>query len=741
MTKIKFILIFLLASLTMRAEEVLKTPSKSTPTFFAIVVDEQTYLNTDGAVDVYKESVENDGLGTYILVNDWKNPQQVKDAIVKLYKEFKTLEGVVFIGDIPIPMISDAKHLTSSDKLDRSTYGSLKRNSVPSDRFYDDFDLKFRYLNPDKRNSLYHYYSLLPDSPQKIEREIYSARIKPSEGGVSKYEKIKNYLLKVAELKKVKNPLDNALVFTGYGYHSESITSWSDEQLSLKEEFPQLFKPGGKLKKLNHTMNNYSVKDMLLRELQEKDLDLAIFHAHGDEDVQYLNKDAAFSKTQDQIEAVKKSLRNKVRESIYAGNSAEKAIDELSKKYDAPKEWFEGTFDHTQIVKDSADEYSKNIYIKDIRKIAPQPKFIIFDQCYNGAFHEDKYIAGEYIFGNGNSVAGIGNSTTVLQDQWSGEFIGLLSYGVRFGVLHKKNNMLESHLIGDPTFHFESVSDLNVNNLITLNTNNVEFWQKMLSSNSIPLRNLAIFMLYKNYGNTYEKDLQNYYLNEESVVIRFHSLKYLAEINSTIFEELLKISINDPFEYIRRISAVWMGKVGREEYIPLMAKQLISDESERVIFNLRRSIVLIDPEAAYHQVSKEIDNIPVLAQKNDLKDHYKKIMLNSNKWLNEELLANIKDDTAKPRKKVKEAVNFRIYNFIQAVPELVDLAKSNKEESVTRVAILDALGYYGFAHNREIIISGCDEIIKDSKTPKSVKQEALKTKNRILAGLNNPLTS
>ncbi|MCG8309182.1 MAG: hypothetical protein MI975_17450 [Cytophagales bacterium] len=73
-----------------------------------------------------------------------------------------------------------------------------QRSSVPSDRFYDDFDLRFDYLKQDSINQNYYYYSLRADSPQRLQPEIYTGRIKPFENS-DKYTELKIYLRKVVD--------------------------------------------------------------------------------------------------------------------------------------------------------------------------------------------------------------------------------------------------------------------------------------------------------------------------------------------------------------------------------------------------------------------------------------------------------------------------------------------------------------------------------------------------------------
>ena len=79
----------------------------------------------------------------------------------------------------------------------------------------------------------------------------------------------------------------------------------------------------------------------------------------------------------------------------------------------------------------SLERLKTGIVLEDLKELKTNPRFVMFDACYNGSFHEDGYIARYYIFNDGNTVVTQGNSRNVLQDRWTIEMIGLLSQGVR----------------------------------------------------------------------------------------------------------------------------------------------------------------------------------------------------------------------------------------------------------------------------------------------------------------------
>ncbi|MDD5346697.1 MAG: hypothetical protein PHW30_09180, partial [Proteiniphilum sp.] len=85
---------------------------------FAIVVDSAVLANCSSSIDQYRSSVEADGLATHLIVDKWSLPDSIRIRLQQLYLHDQ-LEGAVFIGDIPVPMIRDAQHLTTAFKMDQ----------------------------------------------------------------------------------------------------------------------------------------------------------------------------------------------------------------------------------------------------------------------------------------------------------------------------------------------------------------------------------------------------------------------------------------------------------------------------------------------------------------------------------------------------------------------------------------------------------------------------------------------
>jgi len=158
---------------------------------FAIVIDPKSLGEARAEVEAYAKAVEQvNDLKTFIVEDRWGVPDSIRACLMQMHSEKQNpICGAVFIGDIPVAMVRDGQHLTSAFRMDQRR--ERKESSVPSDRFYDDFSLKFRYLDRDSDEALF-YYSLTPQSAQRITPSIFSGRIRPTDaGGTSRYEKLR----------------------------------------------------------------------------------------------------------------------------------------------------------------------------------------------------------------------------------------------------------------------------------------------------------------------------------------------------------------------------------------------------------------------------------------------------------------------------------------------------------------------------------------------------------------------
>lgn len=717
-----------LSALQLKAQRIEKPANGNTATTFAIVVDKATLQKTRKEIEAYKSALERQGLGTYIVSHSWTKPEEIKTILEKFYHQEPKLEGAVFIGEVPIAMVMDAQRLTSAYKFDQARFGL--RAAVPSDRFYDDLGLKFNFIKQDSVKKNQFYYSLSPSSIMKVNVDFYTARIKPPlVKGKDKYEMLKAYLNKVVAVKTEQNRLNTLMVYSGMGYASESQTAWASEQVAYREQLPELFKAGSSAKFVNSRMQG-DLKQKLLTEVQRPDLDLAIFHQHGDSDAQVISGYPNVSFPQPSIDNVRRYLRNKIQMANHKKQDVAANKKRFEQTLGVPMAWMDDALTDSVVKADSLFEANGNIVMEEIDKIKPNARMLILDNCYNGSFHKDDYMSGHYVFGAGKTVLAMGNSINVLQDVWVAEMLGLLQHGVRAGNWFKQQAHLETHLIGDPTFAFASNTKADYNTLIVNNPGSDAVWQELLKLNDADLQSLALSKIYDDQREKASQLLKDAYFNSPFGSTRMEAWKLLSELNNADFKSVLTAAVNDPYEYLRRRSANLMGDFGDDDLIPVLTQSIVDDwASKRVAYNSGNAIAFMDSRKVIATL-EDLLKKPEYADNADISRLIKRQQGTLDKIVKERKILADKKSAVKER--AFDVNMLRTYTYHQLVPEAIKIAQDKTEDVKLRLSAIEALGWFAYSYQKSQIITMCNGIIADKDALSSLKDEALRTKNYLL---------
>ena len=691
----------------------------------AIVVDTQSYNAAQEEIEAYAKILETEGLKPYLIVKNYSMPDSLRKDLISLYNSLIPIEGAVFIGDIPIVMAIDAQHMTSAFKMDQNKYG-VERASVPTDRFYDDFDLIFDYIKQDTITKLKHYYSLNFESPQHISPDIYSGRIKAPEVE-NKYELLKDYLKKVVEQHQTPNKVDEFFFFAGSGYNSESMIARLDEQHVLQQQLPGT----PKISFLDHSMQKF-IKFPYMTELQREDLDIGLLHHHGGEDVEYLSGWEKVDSYQDQIKQVQRYLRSRIYRAKRKGDKEINRVKkDIKKNYDVPESWFEGAFNPEVVKEDSIYNADLDLTLADFSYYSPNVRFAIFDACYNGSFQEKEYLSGAYIFGKGKTVVAQANSVNSLQDKWPSEMIGLLSLGMRVGEWNKKVCYLETHIIGDPTFRFTSVdSSFDIQKLTVTEAKNIKLWKRMLKSEYPDVQALALRMLYNEIPREdISQLLLETYKKSEFWSVRAECFKLLSKINDSNYIELLKLALFDEYELIQRFAVEMAGNNGSEELIPSLVKLAFLNVPERVNFNYHSAAQFFNSEKLIEEFDKQAKDVNFLIKPEEAMSEIRDFFESSNNRFQSVLKAIIEPDGT-DKNRYSAIRTLRNYNYHLGVDKFLDFVTNNTNQE-HRKMMIEALGWFTNSIEKQKIIDYCDKLIHDNNEVESIRKEARKTVIRL----------
>lgn len=709
-----------------QAQEIIK-PTIQTKTSFAIVVDSDTYKAAKNEIVAYQKSVEKDGLGTYIIQHDWKNPDEIKTILHQIYQDKKQpLEGAVFVGNIPIPMVRGAQMMTSAFKYPESS--KWENSSVATDRFYDDFDLKFQFLKQDeaKERSNHFYYQLAADSPHYIGMDIYTGRIKPAISGEKddSIEQIKKYLVKLVQVKAESNPLDQMITSTGHGYNSDSSISWGNDLLALRSSFPNLFLQGNSIKFLNYR-NSIFLKNNLITELNREDLDFAYMTGHGTVTLQLLNGYPDVSAPQPSMENVGRYIRSKMIGAKEKGRDLEKTKADFQASLGLNDKLFADAFDPKKIEEDSIFNHNMDIHASDLKHVNTRVAYI--NSCLTGSFHKKDYIAASYPFSSGKNVVAFANSVGVLQDLWGSQLLGILQDGARTGHLLKQTAFLETHILGDPTYHFTAPNASKYNELFANARASKKDWYNLLKENNADLQSYAIKQLADiEEEKSFSKKLVEIYKTTAYESVRTQAYFQLRRYNNEDFKSILRLALVDNYEYIKRKALYDISDIGGDDYLQQLIDVYINDqELERSQYRVNWNFQFINHDKAIGLLKQKLENNTSIYNAKELLDSgIKKLEFEKAKLAR--TLKELTNEEMTEKELNGELRTLRLYRYQSLVPTVIAIVKDSSKPVSVRINAAEVLGWYGQSNQKHFIVSELLRAIED-ETSDEVKIQMQKT--------------
>ncbi|MFA7136478.1 MAG: hypothetical protein WC125_11560, partial [Bacteroidales bacterium] len=642
-------------------------------------------------------------------------------VLYNLYKN-SNLEGAVFVGDIPVPMVRNAQHLSTAFKMDQKR--DWQRSSIPTDRFYDDFDLKFDFIKRDTANTLYYYYNLSHHGAQSVSSNIYSARVKPPVvPGKTKYELIDEYFAKVVKEKKSSREIKQITYFAGHGYNSNSMVARADERLSLTEQFSNLANGKGNIDYIDHSYDTY-VKYRLMAQVAREDLDLAVLHHHGGSDAQYLNGSPHVNMAAQWIEMTKKFFRGKIRSAKDTTESKQYYID----NYNVPESWVQNAFDPEVMRADSIADASVDIEIKDLYGYKSAARFIMLDACFNGSFHLEDYISGHYIFNPGSTVVVKANSVNTLQDVWTNQLLGLLDLGVSVGNWAKEQFTIESHLIGDPTYRYASArADLEgLNEAIVNKREDINYWNRLRKDSNTEVKSLAIKMLFLNGALTNEQLLE-IQTTHSSPTVRLMAFYLINKKYNSFIVPSLKAGLYDNYELIRRLAAEKASTNGSPELLDhIMKIRLAPGTSERVYFQIKGASEVYPKAATLAAFDAQLEGKEGVWYEQKAKERSR---LEYSLDRTEKEMNQLLDPSVSVKNKRYTISPLRNSNNASYLNVLFQFMKESNESEL-RVQLAEAFAWYTNSWKRDKIIDFCKEQIKEEKE-QQVRDQLIRTVSRL----------
>ena len=564
-------------------------------------------------------------------------------------------------------MVRDAQHMASAFKMDQDRFPRIESH-IPSDRFYDCFDLKFDYIDQD--SSRWYYYSLRADCAQRLAPTIYSARITPrdNERG-ERYEKLRRYMQRVNEADSKQNKLDRVLMFGGDGNLSGSFAARTDAKMEFYEQFPWMRDQQLSVVYVDYTRDKF-IKTRLTDELQDPRTDYALLSHHGDPTIQYL------SGTRDPRDIL---------------------------------QTFEFSHYHPQTPLVSLDAcYNGSFHLDDNI--------------------QESYLFGE---GNGTLLV-LANSVNAIQDKWVNRYTGLLGLGMRAGFLSKLGTFMEFHLFGDPTYAFVKSADCGFDVNDAINYAPDTFWSKQLNNQYPAIQGLATHMLALNGQQWSDAIYQKFITSESSIVrlsclmelAPFRDENFIKCVIASLNDE------HEMTQRFAVLYAGKSGHPAFVE--PVSQLRCDNNLSERVDFDLDNVLRSFDSTAVYNAVNAYLTKVNYHANPDsvikainaNLEYYAGHQAFDITKALN-----STKASQNSKMNAIHSMRNNPPHYYTDAILEYLG-SYAPAEDSVIQRATWEAIGWFDMSYRAPDIAALALKVSQDGKYPVTVRKEALKTYNR-----------
>ena len=326
-------------------------------------------------------------------------------------------------------------------------------------------------------------------------------------------------------------------------------------------------------------------------------------------------------------------------------------------------------------------------------------------------------------------MAVIANTVNALQDKWYDRFIGLTAQGGCVGDVVRFSNLLESHVIGDPTFRFAPVPEsVDVDGLLL--QNKVSSWKKLLKSPLPDVQSLAIEQLRRS-GALSSADLLRIYRESPYGVVRLEALMALSATPDDHFITAVTEASQDAYELVQRQAIRFIAKNGDRRLIPALIRLSIANNtSDRCNFNVMTALACFPKEDLLAEFDRQFDAPSVqYLDKNNLRGKIRNTIAHSADRLTTDIDKVVKGEASeKDRTFTIRALRNTLPHH--KVPELLVYLQDCGDGN-TQILLLEALGWHTVSCHAADIAATALKMSEDASLPDAVRQEALKTYRRI----------
>jgi hypothetical protein len=331
----------------------------------------------------------------------------------------------------------------------------------------------------------------------------------------------------------------------------------------------------------------------------------------------------------------------------------------------------------------------------------------------------------------GNTVVGLGNSVNVLQDKASCPLLGMLAAGYNVGQWQQQVNILESHIIGDPTFSFAPSYEIDLPDLGNMS---VKYWKKYAGAKyPADIRGLALQKLVTLGYADAPRLLRDTYFSSDSYCLRYQCMTLLLEYDSDLGKEVLTAALDDTFEFTRRKAAYYLSLKGDASTMDALVKAYMRDyNAKRMEFNILGNCSFFGADTFMKALEAEIEAQGFVYDTAAFKANARRYVRASD--IKEYIEDVIVDKNASAKRRASRIGFLRNNPYPFLAGKVIAIVTDESEDQDLRVTAAEALGWYTFAWNRQDIVDSLEKALPAIRN-KAVSREVKKTVKRLEAYL------
>ncbi|MGN0189858.1 MAG: HEAT repeat domain-containing protein, partial [Candidatus Cryptobacteroides sp.] len=286
------------------------------------------------------------------------------------------------------------------------------------------------------------------------------------------------------------------------------------------------------------------------------------------------------------------------------------------------------------------------------------------------------------------------------------------------------------HILGDPTFRFSSSFGFRSPDL---SVEDDDYWLA-LASDEWPseIRALALHKLYNSDYKGLSDMLLDTYRTSDNYMLRLQCMHLLAHYDDGNYMKLLTLSSDDPYEFIRRKTAHYLGQVGTDEALDVLVKMYLNDiNAKRVIFNVVFAAAHFPEGRFVSRLKDYVDSVGFVHNPEKFLEDASKAAASPTGLMKSSDEA-IYDSSLSAGRRLMFISGMRNNPYACCADGLLSLVADPTLETSFRVSVTEVLGWYVRAWNRRHIVERLGEILTGgTELPAVLRDEIEKTVGRL----------